>query len=92
MALGDAVIAVEKAADQIGLPSSMHGSFQGTAQAFEDSLANEPLLIAAALATVYIVLGILYESLIHPITILSTLRRRVSARWWRLCFAAPNSA
>jgi multidrug efflux pump len=73
MALGDAVAEVDKAASQIGLPSNIHGSFQGTAQAFQDSLANEPLLIAAALATVYIVLGVLYESLIHPITILSTL-------------------
>jgi multidrug efflux pump len=73
MALGNAVAEVEKAAGQIGLPSNIHGSFQGTAQAFEDSLANEPLLIAAALATVYIALGVLYESLIHPVTILSTL-------------------
>ena len=55
------------------MPAGIHGSFQGTAQAFQASLANEPILIAAALAAVYIVLGILYESLIHPITILSTL-------------------
>ncbi len=73
IALGDAVAEVEEAAGQIGLPSNIHGSFQGTAQAFQASLANEPLLIAAALATVYIVLGVLYENLIHPITILSTL-------------------
>ena len=73
LALGDAVAAVEKAAADIGLPSSIQGSFQGTAQAFQASLANEPLLIAAALAVVYIVLGVLYESTIHPITILSTL-------------------
>ena len=58
---------------EIGLPESIHGSFQGTAQAFRSSLANEPMLIAAALVTVYIVLGVLYESTIHPITILSTL-------------------
>jgi multidrug efflux pump len=58
---------------QIGVPSSVHGSFQGTAAAFQESLRSEPLLILAALLTVYIVLGILYESLIHPITILSTL-------------------
>lgn len=57
----------------MGLPGTIHGSFSGTAQAFQSSLANEPILIAAALLTVYIVLGILYESLIHPITILSTL-------------------
>jgi len=73
MSLGDAVAAVETAEQEIGLPASIHGSFQGTAQAFRASLANEPLLIAAALVTVYIVLGVLYESTIHPITILSTL-------------------
>jgi multidrug efflux pump len=72
-ALGDAVTAVENAEREIGLPASIHGSFQGTAQAFQASLANEPILIAAALVAVYIVLGILYESTIHPITILSTL-------------------
>jgi multidrug efflux pump len=71
--LGDAVIAIEQAAERIGLPPSIHGSFQGTAQAFRASLANEPWLILAALVTVYIVLGILYESYIHPLTILSTL-------------------
>jgi multidrug efflux pump len=73
LALGDAVNAVEQAAREIELPERIHGSFQGTAQAFQSSLASEPLLIAAALATVYIVLGVLYESTIHPITILSTL-------------------
>ena len=73
LALGDAVAAVEQAGADIGLPSSIRGSFQGTAQAFQSSLASEPLLIAAALITVYIVLGVLYESMIHPITILSTL-------------------
>jgi multidrug efflux pump len=73
LALGDAVPAVEQATREIGLPSNIKGSFQGTAQAYQSSLANEPILIAAALLTVYIVLGVLYESLIHPITILSTL-------------------
>ena len=73
LALGDAVAAVEEAAREIGLPGTIHGSFQGTAQAFQASLASEPLLIAAALAAVYIVLGVLYESTIHPVTILSTL-------------------
>ncbi len=68
-----AVAAIEAAAREIGLPPSVQASFQGTAQAFRASLANEPLLILAALVTVYIVLGILYESYIHPITILSTL-------------------
>jgi multidrug efflux pump len=72
-ALGDAVNAVQAAEREIGLPASIHGSFQGTAQAFQSSLANEPILIAAALVTIYIVLGILYESTIHPLTILSTL-------------------
>ena len=71
--LGKAVAAVETAAQQLGLAGEHPRSFQGTAQAFRSSLANEPLLILAALITVYIVLGILYESYIHPITILSTL-------------------
>ena len=72
-ALGDAVDAINKAQQQINMPSSIRGSFQGTAQAYQSSLANQPVLIATALAAVYIVLGILYESFIHPITILSTL-------------------
>ena len=73
IALGQAVTALEQAERDIGMPSSVHASFQGTAQAFQTSLASEPMLIATAIATVYIVLGILYESLIHPLTILSTL-------------------
>jgi len=73
VALGDAVSALEKASREMGMPSGIHASFQGTAQAFQDSIRNEPLLILAAIVTVYIVLGILYESLIHPLTILSTL-------------------
>jgi multidrug efflux pump len=73
VSLGDAVIKVERAMRDMGVPSTIRGSFQGIAQAFQDSHANQPWLIAAALVTVYIVLGILYESLIHPITILSTL-------------------
>jgi multidrug efflux pump len=72
-ALSDAVLAIEAAARDIGMPTTIHGSFQGTAQAFQSSLANEPWLILAAVVTVYIVLGILYESLVHPLTILSTL-------------------
>jgi len=72
-ALGDAVTAIEQATREIGLPATIHGSFQGIAQAFQDSLASQPLLITAALVAVYIVLGILYESYIHPLTILSTL-------------------
>ena len=73
VALGDAVTAIEATARDIGLPPSIRATFQGTAQAFQASLANEPLLILAALVTVYIVLGVLYESYIHPLTILSTL-------------------
>jgi len=71
--LSDAVSAVARAQQSIGMPASIHGNFAGTAKAFQESLANQPLLILAALASVYIVLGILYESYIHPITILSTL-------------------
>jgi len=73
VALGDAVNAINTAAAKIGLPPTIHTGFAGTAQAYQDSLGSEPLLIAAALVTVYLVLGILYESYIHPITILSTL-------------------
>ena len=73
VALGEAVTALQKAQADMGMPSSIHATFQGTAQAFQDSLKNEPYLILAALVAVYIVLGILYESLIHPLTILSTL-------------------
>ena len=73
VALGQAVTALERAQSEMGMPSTVHASFQGTAQAFQDSLRNEPYLILAALFAVYIVLGILYESLIHPLTILSTL-------------------
>ncbi len=72
-ALGDAVDSVEKLQHDLGMPATIRGSFSGAAQAFQASLRNEPILILAALVTVYIVLGILYESLIHPITILSTL-------------------
>ncbi len=73
VALGDAVTALEKAQREMGMPPAIHPTFQGTTQAFQDSLKNEPYLILAALVAVYIVLGILYESLIHPLTILSTL-------------------
>ena len=73
VSLGEAVKAVELTTRQMELPASIQASFQGTAQAFQASLTNQPLLILAALLTVYIVLGVLYESYIHPITILSTL-------------------
>jgi multidrug efflux pump len=72
-ALGDAVLAVKNVEQKIQMPQSINASFQGTAAAFQTSLSNEPLLILAALITVYIVLGVLYESYIHPITIISTL-------------------
>ena len=73
VSLGEAVNAVGEASRQLGMPSSIRGMFTGTAQAFQDSLKSQPLLILAALVAVYIVLGILYESYIHPLTILSTL-------------------
>jgi multidrug efflux pump len=71
--LSDATVAVEQSMRQIGMPASIHGSFQGTAQTFQQSLDSEPVLIVTALIAVYIVLGVLYESYIHPITIISTL-------------------
>ncbi|MGH9682421.1 MAG: multidrug efflux RND transporter permease subunit [Candidatus Acidiferrales bacterium] len=71
--LGNAVKAIKAAELEMGMPASINAEFQGTAEAFQASLSNEPLLILAALVTVYIVLGVLYESYIHPITILSTL-------------------
>jgi multidrug efflux pump len=71
--LGDAVTAVNKAKDELNMPLSVQAQWQGTAEAFQTSLANEPVLILAALITVYLVLGVLYESYIHPITIISTL-------------------
>jgi len=71
--LSDAEAAIKGTMDQIGVPATIHGSFQGTAKAYQDSKGSQVLLIIAALLAVYIVLGILYESFIHPITILSTL-------------------
>jgi multidrug efflux pump len=73
VSLGEATAAVDDLVARLGVPASIHGTFQGTARAFQQSLANEPLLIGAALLAVYIVLGVLYESYVHPITILSTL-------------------
>jgi len=71
--LSDAQRAITSAVNEIGMPSTIHGSFQGTAHTFEESLSSEPVLILSALAAVYVVLGVLYESYIHPVTILSTL-------------------
>ncbi|MGE5466178.1 MAG: multidrug efflux RND transporter permease subunit [Ignavibacteria bacterium] len=73
VSLSDATRAIDDAILRLGAPTSVHGSFQGTAKAFQESLSSQPLLILLALITVYLVLGILYESLIHPLTILSTL-------------------
>jgi hydrophobe/amphiphile efflux-1 (HAE1) family protein len=73
VALGDAVNAIQRAVAEIGAPPALLGSFQGNAQAFQESLRTEPYLILAAILTVYIILGVLYESYIHPLTILSTL-------------------
>ncbi|HYV65711.1 MAG TPA: multidrug efflux RND transporter permease subunit [Myxococcales bacterium] len=73
VSLGQAVTAIRRAEQEIRMPPGLYASFQGTAQAFQDSLASEPLLVLTALLAVYIVLGVLYESLIHPLTILSTL-------------------
>jgi multidrug efflux pump subunit AcrB len=71
--IGNAVAAIQQVAKQLGAPASLATSFQGNAQAFQSSLSSTPLLIAAALVVIYIILGVLYESTIHPITILSTL-------------------
>ena len=82
IALEQAVDEIHQAALDIGMPAAIHGSFEGTAKVFQESLASQPFLIAAALIAVYIVLGMLYESLVHPITILSTLPSAgVGALW-----------
>ncbi len=73
VSLSEATVAIEDTVARLGVPTGLHGSFEGTAGAFQRSLQNQPLLILAALVAVYLVLGILYESLVHPITILSTL-------------------
>jgi multidrug efflux pump len=71
--LSSAVASIEASMNRIGVPATIRGTFQGTAKAFQDSLNNQPFLILAALVTIYIVLGVLYESYVHPLTILSTL-------------------
>jgi multidrug efflux pump len=73
VSLSTAVASIEAAMNRIGVPATIRGTFQGTAKAFQDSLSNQPFLILAALVTIYIVLGVLYESYVHPLTILSTL-------------------
>ncbi|WP_213769923.1 efflux RND transporter permease subunit [Bradyrhizobium sp. dw_78] len=73
VSLSDAVSTIEAATNRIGVPATIRGTFQGTAKTFQDSLSNQPYLVLAALVTIYIVLGVLYESYVHPLTILSTL-------------------
>jgi multidrug efflux pump len=73
VSLSQAVATIEATMNRLGVPATIRGTFQGTAKAFQDSLSNQPFLILAALVTIYIVLGVLYESYIHPLTILSTL-------------------
>ncbi len=91
--LSDATAAIDETMAQIGVPGTIHGSFQGTAQAFQQSLSDQPIQILAALAAVYIVLGILYESYIHPLTIISTAAvGGASARCSRCCSSTPSSA
>src|SRR5471032_1666549 len=79
-ALGDAVTAIQQVETQLGLPQTLTGSIQGTAQAFQASLATTPYLIAAALAVVYLILGVLYESFIHPSPFCRPCLRPASAR------------
>jgi multidrug efflux pump len=73
VSLSTAISSIEAAMDKIGVPATVRGTFQGSAKAFQDSLSNQPYLVLAALVTIYIVLGVLYESYVHPLTILSTL-------------------
>jgi len=73
VSLSTAIATIEATMNRIGVPATIRGTFQGTAKAFQDSLSNQPFLILAALVTIYIVLGVLYESYVHPLTILSTL-------------------
>jgi multidrug efflux pump len=73
VSLSTAVATIDATMNRIGVPASIRGTFQGTAKAFQDSLSNQPFLVLAALVTIYIVLGVLYESYVHPLTILSTL-------------------
>jgi multidrug efflux pump len=92
VSLGAAVDAIEQAEKEVGLPISFTTAFQGTAAAFQSSLANEVFLIIAAVVAMYIVLGVLYESFVHPITILSTLPSAgVGAQPWRQSLAPYRS-
>ena len=92
IALSTGVAAINRTMTEIDVPGSIHGTFQGTAQVFQQSLASEPFLIVAALIAVYIVLGILYESYIHPITILSTLPSAGVGAVLALCCSRGSSS
>lgn len=92
ISLGDAVARLDKASQSLGMPTAVTGTFQGAAQAFQDSLSSQPILILTALLAVYIILGVLYESFIHPLTILSTLPSAgigaIALLWlWQLDFS-----
>ena len=91
VALGQAVDAIAAAARDIGMPGSIIGTFQGNAQAFQNSLSTTPVLIVAALIVVYIILGILYESFIHPLTILSTLPSAGVGAWRQAAWTCQSS-
>jgi multidrug efflux pump len=82
-ALGEALTAIQQTMAHLNVPISVHGDFAGTANLYQASLANEPILILAAIIAIYIVLGVLYESYVHPLTILSTLPSPGWARSWR---------
>ena len=88
VSLGQAAVLIQNAAQELRMPSSIQGSFQGTAQVFQATLTTMPLLLCAAILAVYIVLGMLYESLIHPITILLSLPSAGVRRYWRSCSSA----
>lgn len=90
--LSDASAAIDRAMTQLGVPSTVRGSFAGTAQVFQETMNSQVILIIAAIATVYIVLGILYESYVHPLTILPPYPRRASERCWRWSCSMPRSA
>jgi len=90
VALGQAVDAVHRTEAEVGLPPSVHADFQGTAQAYEASLSSQPLLILGAILTVYVVLGVLYESFVHPITISRHCPLPASVRCSRFSRSRPN--
>jgi multidrug efflux pump len=90
--LSEASDAINRAMTQLGVPSTVRGSFAGTAQVFQQTMNSQVILILAAIATVYIVLGMLYESYVHPLTILSTLPSAGVGRCWRWSCSMPRSA